>query len=780
MWSFLKAFNDIKRRKIRSILTVTGIFIGVAGIVAIVATAGNLEQAQRYNYANSNQDDLRWWVWNNAPTTEFAISRLPNILAVQRRSNYTTKFRSGDRWNDVTFFGFDDYSDIKVDRIDFIEGHPPKSGEVAFESSTRDLLPALKLGDTITYRAPPNNQEYHFTVSGFIKSPAYPSASILNYATAYASGVDVRRMLGIPGDNEILVRLNDLALQQDTRHQVEDVFRKRNLQFSGFAARDPNNYLGKQEIEVVVLLLLVFSGVGLVISGFLVANTLSAIVAEQVGEIGMMKALGAGRWQVLQIYFFGALLYGITGTILGILGGFLGGKLLLGFLGSILNFEVGPFLFQWEAAGLGVLVGLGVTLASALVPAWGGTAITVKEALDNYGIQSTYGQGRVDRFLARLSKLPSLFSLSLRNLTRRKTRNLITLGVIALSSAAFLASESTTSSVDATISHLYDIYGAEGWVQFNPRVSDTFAERLKQIPGVENAEPWIRGRATVKATPTDVYGVPPATSIYKKSLVEGRWFSESENSVAAVTQNLARSRNIHLGDILEVEFGKQRENFQVIGILDDNSKFLGSTAVGKIFTSLNVAQRLKKEQGLADIFAVVTSAHDPLSVSLTLSAIEKRYRDLTPSSLAVYSDRASALQITNVLRLLLYSMTAIIALIGAIGVLNTLTLNVLERRREIGVLRSIGSTNSRLVQIFLTEGLLLGLIGFAFGVILGYPLAQWLTGFISQATFPVDFLFQPQMVFITFLFSLLLSGLASLGPALGAARVKTGNTLRYG
>ncbi len=780
MWSFQKSVNDIRRRRVRSLLTIIGIFIGVAGIVAIVATARNLEEAQRYNYANSSQDDMHWWAWNVSPNTEYAISQIPNVATVQRRANYFTKFRWSEKWFDVTFYGFEDYSQVRINRMDFVEGRPPQNGEVAFEVSTRQLAPDMKVGDTVIYRAPPNNQEYHFVVSGFVKSPAYPSASLLNYATAYTTAPDVRKMLQIPGDNEILLRVNDLANRDDTKRRVEDIFRKRNLQFGGYAARDPDNYLGKTELDVVVLLLLIFSAMGLLISGFLVANTLSAIVAEQIGEIGTLKALGASRRQVLQVYFYGALIYGVIGTTLGVIGGFVGGKFLLGFLGGALNFDVDKFLFRPEALALGLLVGMGVTLVSALVPAWGGTAISVRQALDSYGISSTYGQGWLDRLLAKLRAIPPLVALSLRNLARRKTRNLITFGVIALSCAAFLAAQSTSTSVDWTIEHLYDIYGADAWVQFNSSISESFVQRLKTVPGVAQAEVWARGRATVKATSTDIYGVPPDTEIYKKQISEGRWFSVGENNVVAVTGNLAHTRNIRVGDALEVEFSGRRETMQVIAILDDNSKFMGSTAIGKLFMPLSTAQRLKKRQGQADFFAVVTSDHSPQGVEATLASIEKRYRELSPNSLAVYSDRESALQITNILRLLLYAMSAIIAVIGAIGVVNTLTLNVLERRREIGVLRSIGGSNGRLTQIFLTEGIFLGMLGFLVGLALGFPLAQILTSLISKAAFPVDFVFQPQMVLTTFVFAMLLTSAASLGPALGAARIKISNTLRYG
>src|SRR3569623_2119796 len=111
-WAFQKAFNDIRRRRIRSVLTIAGIFIGEAGIVAIVATSRNLEEAQRYNFNNSSQDDMRWWVWNNSVNTEYAIGQLPNIAEVQRRANYFTIFRLSSEWYDVTFYGLEDYSDV--------------------------------------------------------------------------------------------------------------------------------------------------------------------------------------------------------------------------------------------------------------------------------------------------------------------------------------------------------------------------------------------------------------------------------------------------------------------------------------------------------------------------------------------------------------------------------------------------------------------------------------------------------------------------------------------
>jgi putative ABC transport system permease protein len=779
-WTFLKAVNDIRRRKIRSLLTVVGIFIGVAGIVAIVATARNLEEAQRYNYANASQDDLRWWVWNNTETTEYAISQLSNVAAVQRRASYVTRFRAGPDWFDVTFYGYADYANLKVNKLAYVEGRPPGKGEVAFEQSTRDLVPGLKIGDQIIYRYGPNNTEARFTISGFVRTPSSPSAAILNFTMGYTTESDVQKMLGIPGDNEILLKVYDLASRDETRREVENIFQKRNLQYGGFAARDPDNFLGKQELDTLVLLLLAFSGVGLVISGFLVANTLSAIVTEQVGEIGTLKALGAVRRQVLEVYFITALIYGAIGSMLGVIGGFVLGKFLMAYLGTIVNFDVDRFSFQPEALYLGLVVGLGVTLLAALVPAWSGTSISVRQALASYGINSTFGQGWLERGLARLRGLPPLVALSLRNLARRKTRNLVTFGVVALSCAAFLAAQSASTSVGTTITELYDIYGADGWVQFGTLQSDNFAERLKTVEGVVTSEPWSRGRLTVKASRVDLYGVPYDTALYQKPVVEGRWFEANENNAALATTSLAAAKGLKVGDTIDVEANKVRGQLTIIGLLEDNSKYLGSTSAGKLFTSYQTVERLFRHQGRSDFFAVSFTAHDKTSVDRTMGAIETRFKDLAPSTLAAYSDKASAQQITAILQIMLYAMVAIIALIGGIGVINTLTLNVLERRREIGVLRSLGGSNARLVQIFLVEGLMLGLLGFVVGLALGYPLAAVLVGIIGQNTFPLTFVFDPGMILLTLFFALALSGAASLLPALGAARVRISATIRYG
>jgi putative ABC transport system permease protein len=780
MWGLRKTFQDIGRRKIRSALTVLGIFIGVAGIVAIVSTARNLTEAQRANFSDSNQEDIRWWAWNNPESLESVLEQLPNVVSAQRRYSYVTNFRTGDNWHGITLYSYDDFNAISISKLNFVEGRPPKAGEIALEYSTKELVPGLKIGDTIIERISPNMPERKFVISGFAKSPANPNATIMQFGVGYVYQSDARKMLNIPGANEILVKLSSFAAREETRRQIEDTFRKRNLSFGAAVIRNPDTYLGKDVLDALSLLLLAFSVVGLIISGFLVANTLSAIVTEQIGEIGTLKAIGASRWQILKLYLLGAFIYGVLGTVPGIIAGFFFGKALLGVLGNAVNFDVEQFFFQPSALILGVVVGLGVTLLAAMFPAWGGTAIPVRQALDNYGIAGGTGDGGLTKLLAKARVIPPLIALSFRNLLRRKVRNIITLGVIILSCAAFVAAQSTSVTVDTTIKQFYGLYAMDGWVRFNTSLNSQFANNLQNIKGVVHSEGWIRTSANVIGARTELWGVPADTTIYRKEVVQGRWFNPDENNVILVSTVLAKAKNIKVGARIEIEVNRNRQIVTVIGLLNDSGRYLNSTALGKAFAPVDYTSRLMSIQGRATLFTLVFAQSDREFVDQTFREIERRYRELEPNSLAAYVDRTSAEQLTNILRLLLYAMVVIIAFIGALGIINTLTLNILERRREIGILRSLGGTNGQLVQVFLLEGVFLGLFGYIFGVVLGYPLAQLLTNLIGQAAFPLEMVFDFSTLAYTFVFAMLLTISASLLPALGAARVKISQTLRYG
>src|SRR3954447_3673755 len=289
-----KAYRDLTRRRLRSFLTIIGIVIGVAGIVAIGSTSKNMAAAQAEAYNNNSQQDMRWWLGNAPENVLPAVEQVANVDATELRATYYSKWYAAGAWRDILFNGIQDFENMRVNRIDLVEGQWPKRGEVLLESSVRDIAP-VQIGDEVVYRAGPGNETRHLRVVGFARSPSYPAASILGTSIAYTPDTEVQKMYGQEGDNQILVRLKDFSagVRTDTKDEIQRVFAKRNLAYGSYWERNPDDYTGKRQLDALIALMTIFSIVGLVIASFLVANTLSAVISEQMGEIGAMKAVGA-------------------------------------------------------------------------------------------------------------------------------------------------------------------------------------------------------------------------------------------------------------------------------------------------------------------------------------------------------------------------------------------------------------------------------------------------------------------------------------------------------
>lgn len=790
-----KSYRDLTKRRVRSLLTLLGILIGVGGVVAIVSTGENLARAQQAAYANASQNDVAYGVWNAPASLPRALSEIENVHAAELRVNFFTRCS----WNengtpkarDVYLRGVADFENQRVDEIFLRAGRYPKQGEAVIEESALAVIP-LKFGDTITCRGNGSEPDRALTLVGAVQTPNYPNASLLDYATVYAPASDAMRLLGASGANGLLLKLNDLTQARDTAQDISQLLDRREIQRGAPTLRDPASFLGKRELDALLAVLTIFSVVGLITSGFLVANTLAAIVTEQVSEIGTLKALGGTRGQVMAVYLMSALVYGIIGTTLGLVVGAFASYRLLLYIGSLLNLTID---FQVSPVGLalGIAVGIGVTLLAGALPAFNATRIPVKRALESYGITPTYGAGKLDRALQKIVALPPLAAMSVRNLARRKSRAVVTMLVIGVAVATSLAAQAVSVTVDTAIDDLFRTYRADAWVWFGEYVGDNMRAALLTVPGVEQAEVWSmqnawvmqergsdgeipRGREAARAR---LWGLPANTDLYVPQIVQGRWLRAGESDSAVISTDLAESLGARVGDQIELDAGDALRKFRVVGVAIDNSVFLGSTVAGKVFVPESVVAKMLGREGYGTFFAVGLARHDSEGVDATLDAISQKFARYSVGSDSAAREVKGAKEQTRILTIALAVMSLLIGLIGALGVINTITLNVLERRREIGVLRSVGASDANVIQTFLTEGLAFGLGGWLIGLLLGYPLGLLLTGVMESVLFHLTFVFTPQMMLVSFLFALALTTIASLIPALAAARMRVKEVLRY-
>jgi putative ABC transport system permease protein len=790
-----KAWRDILLRRTRSAFTILGIAVGVAALVAVVAAARTLIEAQAAAFAGTSQADIVIGVVDAPPGAEQALGRLPGVEATELRMAYYTKWATNPNgvrggpmpggesgqtslWHDLYFIGVEDFTDMRVNRLELIEGHYPHLDEVLLELSVPQIIP-VAVGQMIAVRSQPEGAIHYLRVSGFARSPTYLSAPLINVAIAYAPAATLRHLSDAEGDNQLLVRVKDPARADEVARQLTRALDLRGIPHNEPDVRDRLAFPGRRELETLEVVLLLFSGLALVVSGFLVANTLAALVTEGTREIGILKAVGATRWQVLGLYLLITGVYGLTGTVVGLASGSAIAWLLAGYVGHLANVTV-PLRPAGVALALGAVVGLGVPFAAGLPAAWSAAGLTVRQALTAYGLLSAYGRRPMDRLWQRLTGLPPLIAMAWRNLTRRPTRNGVTMLVVVLATAALVAARSTELSVRRAVDDIFNTYAADAWVFLSQSVGPEFARSLEGLPGVTTVEPWSLNDCWVGSAPARLWGLPAATTLYRPRLQEGRWYLPGEHDAVAVSSDLAAAQHISLGETIEVDLGhNNKRSFRVVGIVVDNAIFLGSATTAKVFIPVDTVGRLLNRLEQANLFAIGTTDHAPQRVDAVLANLEAKYRRLGPISDAAHREFASGLEQTRILTLGLGIMVVLVGVGSGLGVVNTLTLSVAERRREIGVLRALGAGDLHLILAFLAEGVALGGIGGVLGLAAGYIAGVFFVARMERLLFQMPFVFPADLIPYGLVFAIVLAALASLGPAWAASRLPAGETLRY-
>jgi putative ABC transport system permease protein len=774
----IKALRDVQRRPLRTLLTVIGITLGVAGLVAINHTGHNLADAQRETYAGARQPDFTVVVSQISPTLVDLVARQDNVQTVDTRMVRTTRTSAGTGWFSTRLIGVEDFENIRLSEMLLVSGRYPGRGEVVYDVGAQDALD-LAIGDTVALQRTGGATTHYVQVSGFVQVPEALDPTVANRATAFVPAVEARRFEGSQFNNFLMVRVEDPRQASATAASVARLLNRRGVGTGSVSIRDPEVFTGSRELETLLVLLRVFSIIGLALSGFLVVNTIAAIMVEETRQIGIIKAVGGARRSMIVGYLGFASMIGLMGSILGLGLGLVGGRILTAYLAGLSGLLLPGFSINWTDIVLAFAVGVGVALLSALIPTWMNTRRRIAELLQNIGVVADFRRGLVHRFTIFAARFGTIFAMGVRNLSRRPARAAITIVVVAVAVSAFLGTEAVNRSVSTTVDNLYDLYGGEGWVSFEQPIDTGFKRRLERHPDVRRAEPWTRSRGSIGSTNTTVWGLPADTQIYTARITDGRWLGRANPTSAVLTANLAEEINASVGDVITLDMDDRSNLVQVIGLVDDESTFLGADAIGKVFLRIEDQHRLLGRGQRAGIFAMQLESTAPDDVDRILADIESTYAAYEPQTVPMYQDQESAERVIGILTLMLNAMVAIVGLVGLAGIVNTLIINLTERRREFGILRSVGASRQQLMRLLVTEGVALAALGYALGLIVGYPLAWYLVDLTSRQLFGLEFHFSAVAFVGSFIVAVLASAAVALVPAIIATRIRPIQVLRY-
>ncbi len=788
-----KSFGDLKRRKARTIFTILTIALAVAAL-GLFSVVPLMDTAMEKEVHDSNMYDVRIsipdLVINESHIND--LENIENVNEVEIRSIFYTRMYIGERRNDVIVVGIEDFSNQKVDIVSIDCGKAPGDMEVlADRNMERGNLYNGKEGDTVRIYDFQGNV-YEIEITGTGHSLLYANYPMFGVAVFYTNFENVHTLSNASGANIISVDLQ-YNTQEDADSAIEDIesYLSQNTTFVSFSdipdVRLNGDWPGEQQFSDMSSFFVILTLMTLFCSVFLISNTMHTMITEQKSEIGQLKAVGATKMQVVKSYATTGLLMGGIGAITGGIIGILISHLMVSFLAGTF-FGVTPvFNVFIPVVMISILVGCGLTLLATLPALVKVLRMTAREGMEKHGIATNYGTSRFDKLLMKMGFMPRSAQMGLRNVARKKGRSVSTVLQITLAVGMFLAIISIGASIQAAVSQEFSNFGSDiistGSMEGGRPLYEDLQFVLEDIDGVEIAEPMVFTEVVLNDHNLGVYGYSHDTISYdfKSTLYKGRWFNSNEEqtnaTVLVITKSFSEIESLRVGDTVEVKMATGTYNFQIIGI---TSSLMNNGMA--CFIPISTVQDKLMMGNMVNGFSIVTESKSHDLIDRVATDIEDTMleRGFVVNNFILYIAEEQNHQANQQVMNLMMAVGGLIVLITMIGLMSMLTMNVIERTKEIGMLRCIGSSSRSIRSVFGVEGLVIALFGWTAGIPMGYFVGSFLNKMIYDILhLEMAFIFPTEYIVISLVLTLAMTMIVIQPSLWRATHLKPGDALRY-
>lgn len=787
-----KIWRDLILNKSRTVLAVLSTAVGVFALGFVINMSAMMNGSIRSQSLDSQGANIQLYAAPIGDELVESVRRQPGVADAEAvTASYLRWRKEGDiDWRDASLVGRKDFEDQRVSLLEKTEGRWPGVKDLVMEEQTMVYF-GLKTGDRIQVEH--GNTSRLVEIVGVARStqtvpPQYQGSQGAFFATPET----VEWLTGSAYFNLLNIRLEewDQTQAEQLGDKIENQLKDAGLTTGGFTLEKPGYHFSQQIVDGVFIILTGMGIISLGLSAFLIVNTLNALLSQQIWQIGIFKVVGATFGRVVRIYLGVALLYGVLAILIAVPTSAVGAQFMTAYMLGTINVAPGPMQLIPAAVIIQLAVGLLVPILAALLPVIGGARVSCRQAISNYGLGGGFGNSLLDRLLlAAQQTLPAFRAvprpavLSLRNTFRRKARVLLTLATLTLGGVMFITVMGVGLSLHQMLEVVINDFGFNIMMAFDrPERNEKLVQIAQSVPGVAMAEAWDIRQAKLEMAngeevETQLWAMPPDSELFKFNLAAGRAFLPEDDRAILVNRKVAQERGLEIGDTVTLNIDGRESEWTIVGLIINMNNgqrdcFVPLPALAREIGSVN-------RTGVA---VVSLSQGDPAAEKAALDQLRGKFlaEGLTPVNImGVSLIRETNQYQFNLLVNILLTMAVLAAIVGSLGLAGTMSINVVERKREIGLMRAIGAASPMVTGIFVGEGLLLGIISWLLAIPLSIPGGLLLTGALSAALMPLDFVFSVQGTLTWLAIVSVLAVIASLWPAIRATRISVRESLAY-
>ena len=544
-----KVVRDLSSHWFRTVLVVLSIVIGVFAVGVMLGGREILLREFDADHESSVPANVTYRTDDFGDELVRRAAAEPGVSAAQARRSSTFRYRwdGSDENHTVVVEAFEDFDDISVAKVvpSGTGSWPPTDGEVVLEASALQVAD-YAIGDVLTVERA-DGETIDLTVAGFAHDINSMPAQFAGYETGYVSFGTMASLGETDRSNRLSLTFTDGGISWTAASRLaidlrERLFESEDLRVYYTDVPEPGSHFLGDIFSALSLLLVALGGLSLGLSAFLVINTVSSLMAQQVRQVGIMKAIGGSAGQLEWLYVVMVGVYGALAVAIGLPATAAGTRWFADFAAEILNFRVTSYAPPAWVIVVEVAVGLAVPLLAAAVPIRRGTRMSVVTALNATGVTGKrFGHTLVDRALGLIRGLPRPVALSLRNTFLRKGRLALTLSTLVLASGVVMAVWSVQASIERTITDLESWWDFDVQIDFPmPLDADAVEAVADDVDGVVASETWPVFGATVVRTDGSenesfqIVGLTPDTDFVGPTLVEGRWLVEVDTDAIVI------------------------------------------------------------------------------------------------------------------------------------------------------------------------------------------------------------------------------------------------------